>query len=421
MFLFAILYLVLTIIRPQDYLPAVAQLPLLPATLGLAALLWLFSRDKNFSAPQFILLPAFLLAQMVSLVANGWSGGALTVLANFGPTVIAFFVLADATSTRRRLLISMAVFTVCACVLALHGVDQVQNGGIGWTGMQVSEDGRIQYVGIFNDPNDLGLLFVMVLPMAFCLSGRGGILGRVFWVGAAALLLYGIYLTNSRGALLAVVAVAGIFVWRWRGPITAGVFSGIGLMGMTLLSARMQELDVDESSAAGRVDAWYSGLHMFLSQPLFGVGAGNFTEHNYLTAHNSFVLVLAETGLFGYVAWLAFVGYGFWMMFAILRHQPDLGGDAIRLRGWQEDRVYANTLLLAQCGFVAAAFFLSRSYTVVLYLLEAIVVGHYLGVRRRFPELRAFSLTAEGWRWLPIAAASIVVLFIVVAVLLRSG
>jgi hypothetical protein len=49
--------------------------------------------------------------------------------------------------------------------------------GVGWTGMGMIQDGRIQYVGIFNDPNDLALLFVMVLPMALYLSSRGGWFG----------------------------------------------------------------------------------------------------------------------------------------------------------------------------------------------------------------------------------------------------
>ena len=418
MFLLSLIYLALTIIRPQDYLPGLVGVPLLSVVLVLALVGWLASSGKTFAAPQFLILPAFLLVAMMSQVTNGWAGGALDEFLEFGPAVIIFFVLAAACTTQRRVNIAMATFVLCAIVLALHGVEQAQTG-VGWTGIALGEDNRIQYVGIFNDPNDLGLLFVATLPMAFFLSRRGGFLGRLFWLAAAALLLYGVYLTNSRGAFLAVLMIGGVYVWHHRGMVTAGVLGVAGLTVMKLLSSRMQELDPEESSAFGRVDAWYAGLEMFRSSPLFGVGAGNFTEHNDLTAHNSFVLVLAETGFLGFTLWLAFVCYGFMMMRAVLHYTPEPSA-AVVAGDWQSERRLAMTLLLSLCGLYAAAFFLSRSYTVVLYLQAAIVVGYYVGARRRFPGLPAVNLSSGGWRWVPIALGSIVAMHVMVAVLLRS-
>jgi putative inorganic carbon (HCO3(-)) transporter len=219
-----------------------------------------------------------------------------------------------------------------------------------------------------------------------------------------------------------VLMIGGVYVLYRRGIVTAGILSAIGLAGMKMLSSRMQELDADESSAAGRVDAWYEGLHMFLSQPLFGVGAGNFTDHNNLTAHNSLVLVLAETGFVGFILWLAFVGYCFWMMVAVVRYTPvAIEGSAAGASGWPAEKELALTLLLSLCGMFTAAFFLSRSYTVVLYLVMALVVGYYVGVRQRFPGLPAFRLRNDWWRWGLIAVATILALFILVAVLLHTS
>lgn len=420
MFPLILIYLVLIIIRPQDYIPAMADVPLMPLALVLAFLCWLLSRAKTSAAPQFLLLPAFLLAAMISQVTNGWTGGALDVLMTFGPAVIAFVVLATSCTSQRRVTIAMAVFVLCAIVLALHGVEQAQTG-VGWTGMTIGEDGRIRYVGIFNDPNDLGLLFVSTLPMAFFLSHRSNALGKLFWLSGACLLLYAIYLTNSRGALLAVLAIGGVYIWRKRGVVTAGVLGMVGLACMKLLSSRMQELDAEESSAFGRVDAWYTGIHLFLSNPLFGVGAGNFTEYNDLTAHNSFVLVLAETGFIGYILWLAFVGYSFWMMLAVVRYLPGPDEGTGQAGDWARERTMGFTLLLSLCGLFSAAFFLSRSYTIVLYMVLAVVVGYYVGVRQRYPGLPAYKLSNGWWHWVPIAMGSIVALYVVVAVLLRTA
>ncbi|GLQ46118.1 hypothetical protein GCM10007862_11690 [Dyella lipolytica] len=421
MFVLSLVYLMLTIIRPQDYMPALTGIPLLPVVLLLAFLLWLGSNTKVFAGPQFLLLLLFLLALMVSDAANGWVGGALVQLKTFGPIVIAFFVLASAiAASPRRVVVAFFVFVLCSIVLALHGWNQTRVG-VGWTGTPLSLDGRIQYVGIFNDPNDLGLLFATAFPMAVYLSGRGGFLRRVIWLAGAALLLYGIFLTNSRGAMLAVVAIGAVYLWRRRGLVTALVLSGVGLVGMMMMPSRLQQLDVSESSAFGRVDAWYEGLHMFLAKPLFGVGAGNFTDYNELTAHNSLILVLAETGFFGYIIWLAFVGYGFWMMLTILRQAPPPSDDAEQAKAWQVERGLAFTLLLSLTGLFTAAFFLSRSYTVLLYLVAALVVGEYAGARQRFPDLPHFRLADGWWRWLPIAMISIAALFVMVALLLHSA
>lgn len=417
MFILTLLYLALTIIRPQDYVPALAGIPLLPVVLLLAFAAWAIRSGKNFDAPQFLLLPVFLVVGMVSMVANHWLGGALDLLVRFGPTVIAFFVFAAACTSQRHVTVAMAVFVVCASVLAVHSIEQA-NTGVGWTGMTIGEDGRVRYVGIFNDPNDLGLLFAATLPMAFFLSSRGGFLRRLLWLAAAALLLYGTYLTNSRGAMLAVLVVGGIFVWKRRGMFTAGVLGVLGLVVMRMLSSRMQELDPDESSAFGRVDAWYEGIHMFFSNPLLGVGPGNFTDYNQLTAHNSWVLVLAETGFLGYTLWLAFTTYGFWMMMTVMRYQPEAVAEPAQASLWQGERAIAFTLLLSLYGLFSAAFFLSRSYTVVMYLLIALVVGHYAGTRQRWPGLPMLRLSDHWLRWLLASVGSIVALYVITTLLL---
>jgi len=420
MFPLILLYLVLTIVRPQDFVPELVGVPVLPVVLALAFLSWLASRAKTFDAPQFAILPAFLLVLMISQATNGWLGGMLDQLSKFGPAVISFFVLAAACTKRRHVVITMAVIVLCSLVLALHGVEQAQNG-VGWTGIPVGEDGRIQYVGIFNDPNDLGLLFVAAVPLAVYLGKRGGVFGKPFWYGGVLLLLYGVLLTNSRGAMLAVLMMAGIYVWYRRGVVVAGTLGVAGLTIMKLAFSRMQELDATEESANGRVDAWYSGLQMFVSHPLFGVGAGNFTDYNELTAHNSFVLVLAEAGFVGYVLWLSFVCYTFWMMWLVLRYRPDAEQSKEAYAESQIERPIALTLLISLCGMFTTAFFLSRSYMIVLYLIMAMVIGYYVGARQRLPGIETTPMTRGWWRWVPAAMGSIAGLYVLVAVLLRTA
>ena len=430
MFILMMVYLILVLIRPQDY-PAVVDSPgppLQPIALIAALLFWLFSTRKSFAAPHFILIPAFLLVAMASQVVNGWAGGALVVFSTFAPVVLAFVMLSNAANTRSRMRTTMGVFTICAAVLALHGIEQSLTG-VGWTGIGMSQETRIQYVGIFNDPNDLGMLFVMCLPMPFYLASRGGLLGlrRIFWWTAAGLMLWGIFLTDSRGTLLATVAILGVFVWQKRGPVTAGILGAGAMAALMALPSRMQEMDVSEASAAGRVDSWYEGLQMFISDPLFGIGAGNYTDINPLTAHNSLVLVLAETGIIGFTIWLAIVGYSFRMMLAVIRRGDEVMDDVPAdvpdervISEWRDDRAITLTLLLSLTGFFVAAFFLSRSYVIILYLLVAMVVAHYLRVRETYPSLPAFTLDKDLVRWPVYAVIGVIFLYVMVKVLLAS-
>ncbi|HET8898240.1 MAG TPA: O-antigen ligase family protein [Rhodanobacteraceae bacterium] len=422
MFPLILAYVVLTIIRPQDYMPQLAGIPMLPAALGGATVFWLLGSSRRYDEPQYLLLLLFTLFTAVSIAFNDWLTGGIEQLQAFAPILVLFVVLANAIDRPERVRTTMVVLVLCTTVLALHGVLQARNG-IGWTGVPMSLDRRIQYVGIFQDPNDLGLLFVSVIPMAFWLSARGG-WRRLFWLACCALMIYGVYLTKSRGTMLALAAIFGVYVWNRRGLFPAGVLGIIALVVMKAISPRMDELNADEESAFGRVDAWYTGLHLLMEHPILGVGTNNFTEYNFLTAHNSFVLVMAENGFIGYTLWLAFVCYGLWMALTVVRHVPDaavLAADPVRAADWQRDHAIGLTLLLSQIGFIAAAFFLSRSYTVVLYLLQALVVGYYTGVRERHPDLPQFSLSEDLFRWPLLALGSVVVMFIVVRVLLATA
>src|SRR3546814_14583581 len=89
---------------------------------------------------------------------------------------------------------------------------------------------------------------------------------------------------------------------------------------------------------------------MFRANPGFGVCVGNFTDHTRLTAHNSFVLVLAETGIVGYTVWLAMGGYCFWMPIVVLRLTAVMD-DPTYQEPWTREPQMALTLLIMRVGF----------------------------------------------------------------------
>jgi O-antigen ligase len=128
-------------------------------------------------------------------------------------------------------------------------------------------------------------------------------------------------------------------------------------MGLGLAGGR--EFSTQEQSAGQRIDAWYDGLQMFRGQPLFGVGYGAFTDHHPLTAHNSFVLCFAELGLFGLLPWVALLVLA-WRELSQVTQLAQPGSPQARM---------AEALRVALLGFLACAWFLSRTYQPLLYLL----------------------------------------------------
>ncbi len=416
---FLLVWLALVLIRPQEW-PQYADLgiPILPITMAATLVAWALGRDRHpFNQPTYLLFPVFIVIGCFTMVVSGWAGGAVDRFLNFLPSLIAMVLVAQASQSPRNLTRIMWVVCLAALVLTVHGIEQVHMGA-GWTGMPTVQDGRIQYVGIFCDPIVMALLLLIGLPLAMLLSGRGGWLGlrRLFWWALGLALVYGVYLTDSRGAFLAVMAMGGVWIWLKRGVLVAGILGTAGMAVLMMLPTRMQELDAGESSAYGRIETWYDGIQMFIEHPLFGVGVGNFTEHSWLTAHNSFVLVLAETGIFGYTVWLAMVVYCFLMPIMLLRLPADLGNEEYQPL-WTQERRVAMTLLIAQVGFYACAFFLSRSYVILLYILLGMVTGWYAGASQRWAGLPAFRVQSDWFKWCVVSVLSIIGLWLVIKVL----
>jgi O-antigen ligase len=410
-------YLALVIIRPQEYLPELASLPILPIAISTAFIFWMFKPGKSFSAPQYLLVTGFVGAAIASRLAMPWLYGAWLTVTELGPSLALFIVLAKLAEDPRQLERLLQVFCVCALVLAVHGLDQIANG-VGWTGQPLdtrsSSGNRIQYIGVFSDPNDLGMLFVMSLPLCLYLGNRGGVLSKVLWWSGGALLIVGTYLTNSRGALLALFCTVALWSSRRIGKVWAAVACSL-LLPVVVVGTRLTGgIDVEEESAAGRVDAWYTALQLWEHNPLFGVGYGQFVDYNALTAHNSWLLALAETGLFGYVLWFTATSLSVLMLWKILSKPPPADSSSPTTY----DRGLAGALFWSSCAMLIAALFLSRSYHQLFFLFWAWSAGHYTGALSRDPTLPKFELKSLAARWFGLTVASIFGAFVIVRILL---
>ena len=463
-FALSLLYLVVSYLTPPVVFGSLAQYRI---ELMLAALILLVSIPqlmKSFvlKTPQALALAGLSLAVFVSiLVALHWTTGAVNAILGFVPSIYAYFLLGLHCNSRKKLqsLVVMLLF-VCLFVIA-NGVRDLRNLNA-LTGSQVAassvntEDStwefehpytfpmmnstgewffRIRGLGEIHDPNDFGQLLVCEIPLLFIFwRPKKRIRNLVFVLIPACVLVYGIYLTHSRGALLALAVVILIAARRRIGTIPAVVIAGAlftGALALQFTGGRA----ISASAGEDRTELWGESLQLLKSHPVFGVGFGQLPVYIGHTAHNSVVVCVTELGLFGMFFWSLFLlpTLRNALLLSSPKHVEDIEEvetDEFPLfsRPWKgtaldkaEFNRWGYCLLLSLAGFLAAGWFLSRAFAMTLFLLGGMVEVLYEIAQRRgmaAPRL-ALRRTLVYSSWLMVGSVTAVYIMLRILNLLR--
>lgn len=174
--------------------------------------------------------------------------------------------------------------------------------------------------GIFGNPNDMALHFVMMTPIVLCLAlGAKSRAMRVIYFAVTILFISANTVTFSRGGFLGFFASALVLVWklgrkqRAKVSIASIVFGGIlifaapGNYGIRMLSIFIPGLDPVGSSDQRRQLLDRSIL--VTARNPWGIGIGNFPIvgiHDHQT-HNAYTQVSSEIGVLGLIAYLVFI------------------------------------------------------------------------------------------------------------------
>ncbi|MEI8210041.1 MAG: O-antigen ligase family protein [Methylococcales bacterium] len=400
-FVLLCVYLLLTLLRPQDFLfgGEYFDLQVILITLVFTLTSFIFDKKQKIISVPIITLLIMTVVIMISSAVNGWIGGMFTYSYKFiSVAIIPFLLFSNTLNSINKHKIIMFICIACVLIMIHQGSTQIEaEDGYGWAGVKWVGEKRITYLGTFNDPNDLGLFFVMTLPMIIYLYTVSAFLKKIFWVAILFTILYGIYLTNSRGALLSallMVYVFGIQIIGLRKMLILGI---VALPVLKYVMSSFRKIEQDES-ANGRIVSWYEGFQMLKEHPFFGVGMDAYTKHNELTAHNSYVLVLGELGVFGFVTWSLFLMLLFVYLINTIKNIKstlDSTDDSSELRTY-----ITNELSIVYCSFysmiafVTGSFFLSRSYSFTLYIFSGIAFSSYLRLIERDPS---FNITTNNY------------------------
>ena len=242
------------------------------------------------------------------------------------------------------------------------------------------------------DPNDVAFVGITFLPFLIGVAlGRFTALVRLTAsVGALFLVLLNLY-TGSRGGFLGLVVLFALFLFL-RMPqvgkphklamtvvLLAGALANIDKIDVERYRSIGQlEEDYNMSDEWGRKEIWTRGLILFAQNPLTGVGAENFSEAigtmrqaeglipKWQPSHNSFVQVLAETGVFGAGAYLLLIAACLRTLNRLRRQgsatQVDVG-------------VLPGILLVGFVAQLVSAFFLTFGYSILLTLSFAVATS----------------------------------------------
>jgi len=379
-----LLYLGIVYIRPGEVLPGWIGFPFLhiAAVVALitAAVSLFLDRRYPTRSPLDGAVLLFCAVIAISNPLNGWLGGATKGISAFAPVAFCYFLIRLAVRTRRQFTLTVGCLVVLSLFQASNGILQFYTGqGLGNVtayrlspgveGVEDREDGervRIRGTGIFNDPNDLAMALVMVVP--FLVSGVIGpgirTVRRLVSVLALGPLLTAIALTNSRGGTLALASIGVAQAVRRFGYAVGGVVAALVVVAAVAVGpSRMGQLNATEASAQGRIQAWSAGIQMFKMRPLYGVGFAKFRDHNdNIVAHNSFVHSFAELGLLGALCFTAMV-YWYWRSVRSPASGQVQQGEAL----WGKRELALSGLATLTCMM-----FLSRQYNVVPFVLLAL-------------------------------------------------
>jgi probable O-glycosylation ligase (exosortase A-associated) len=290
------------------------------AALALAALggSWLLAdRPLHLGGAIGWLLGGFFAWVGLSATWSLWPAMTVDTLLDGLKYFAIFFLVGNVASDRRRAELLVHVVAWSSVIPAIGAIDSWAHGE------HLVDGDRAAWIGIFANPNDLA--YYLVVGVALALGGREITRSRLLrfaYLGGLAVMGAAILLTQSRGGLTATAAVLGLFWIR-------GLRRGRAAVAVTALVAfaiyfspretwqraeTIRDYDAD-ASAQGRIDAWRTGINVMRDRPLTGVGAGAFmlAWAEYApgdagpprSAHNTFVQVIAETGL---PAFALFVG-----------------------------------------------------------------------------------------------------------------
>lgn len=260
-------------------------------------------------------------------------------------------VFVASQSLRRSSQVRPLALLVCGYGLLLSTFALLQgiipNGKLYW--IWPLEQGGLIYGPYVNHNHYAGLMEMLLpFPLVLALSRQTEGNRKLIVAAIAALMAGTIFLSGSRGGMLAFLAQAIVLAMLlrkrgdWKEPLALGLFLAFAIgfliwLGGNELTHRLASLQSEaqhEVAGGVRLTIDRDCLRMFRDRPILGWGLGTFptvypqyrsfyTSFFVNEAHNDYLQLLVETGIFGF-------GIAIWFLWITF------SGAAKKLHNWTE-------------------------------------------------------------------------------------
>jgi O-antigen ligase len=271
---------------------------------------------------------AFLFVCTVSMVVAPSIVDSLAVMIRFAGYFLMIFVIGRSIRSRNTLTWILVLMVVAGALTGLYGLYQYffapQTAKIGLYDLTDDVAGRIG--STFENPNFYAEYLVLMVPVGLALVlGSRGLLRRSMMLIATLLLFAGLMMTYTRGSWLSAgigitlmsILTEAWLIWVWIGLVVIAFVAAPGV------ASRVESiLDTSGGTAGFRRRLWTIALGIIAEHQLLGAGIGNyydvFTEYIFrhpelsvgwviYGAHNSYLTIWAETGIFGILSFIAII------------------------------------------------------------------------------------------------------------------
>lgn len=270
--------------------------------------------------PQSAMVLAFFGACIISTPTAFWVSHALDQTIDLGKIILVYLLLENVITSEDRLRKVMFTLVIGGIFPAVGTISHYKDGIL-------VEHSRAAWRGIFGNPNEVAYALIILVPIALTLASKSGWGIRIgLWLTVAVYML-AIFLTFSRGGLMALFAVVALMGWKQKSVLikvgmAAGIVVGFIVIGMfwTRSSGGFSNISHD-GSVEERMVTLEAGMRMFARNPLLGVGPGdssiayalyagrdaNCGCHDQLVVHNAYIQALAEVGIAGSIPFMLFI------------------------------------------------------------------------------------------------------------------
>ena len=364
-------------VRPEDWIPGLAYVPLAKISGVFAVLALLMSagrsrrrfRDLPPEARYFFGMICMLF--LAALLSPVWKGGAFFKTLDFSKALLAwvltFIVVTSFARLQRIIFIQSASVAVIAVVSVLKGRSSARLEGV--------------IGGIYSNSNDLAFAIVLTLPFcfAFLLSTRS-IPRKVAWAASMLAMCLALFLTASRAGFIDLLITGAVCLWLFgiRGKrfhlvaaallvaLVVGFATG-GKLKDRFFAISGNDLETGiEVSAHGSYEQrrflMIESIKAVVHYP-FGIGMDNFTSYSgtWREVHVSYLQIAAEGGVGAFVFYILLFGSGFGNL-RRLRRIPNKDAEV---------ELFSGALYASLIGFVIGAFFAPAAYEYFPYFAVA--------------------------------------------------